>query len=565
MSWGVATQNGVSVSLASIVSLSCGATEFSPASLFTSGVQGAWYDPSDYSTLFQDSAGTTPVTAVEQPVGLMLDKSQGLVLGSELVANWATQASWSVGVTGAVFPGTTIEFDASSDRCTRPSPFTSGKTYLVTFSIVVTSTALFTIDDDGIGGGPGVLTQYFQQGTTGSYSFYLRATSSNRFRFIQSSAGTITVTSFSAKEIAGNHASQATTASRPVLRARYNLLTYSEQFDNAVWAKLQSGTGVAPAVTANYALAPDGTMTADRIVFDRGAGTLSSDISYISQSITSVSASCTGSISLRTTDGSSKTIVLRVGGTFDYAVPVTGTWTKFTLTGASPVSRLDLLAYGDRQVQVTDLLVWGADLRTGSSAGTYQRIAAATDYATAGFLPYLALDGTDDSFGTGSIDFSATDKMFVCAGLTKNSDAATAILAELSTDLNSNNGSFYLGAPINVATPSYQFRTKGTLVSSANYSNAAVAAVVTNVVTGIGDIAGDGCSLRVNGTQVASAVSDQGTGNYGNYPLYIGRRANTNFPLNGRIYQFIVCGKTLTAAELASTEAFVATKTGVTL
>lgn len=36
---------------------------------------GAWFDPSDLSTLFQDAAGTTPVTAVEQPVGLMLDKS----------------------------------------------------------------------------------------------------------------------------------------------------------------------------------------------------------------------------------------------------------------------------------------------------------------------------------------------------------------------------------------------------------------------------------------------------------------------------------------------------------
>lgn len=36
---------------------------------------GAIFDPSDLSTLFQDAAGTTPVTAVEQPVGKMLDKS----------------------------------------------------------------------------------------------------------------------------------------------------------------------------------------------------------------------------------------------------------------------------------------------------------------------------------------------------------------------------------------------------------------------------------------------------------------------------------------------------------
>jgi len=43
--------------------------------LFATGQQGAWYDPSDFSTLFQDSAGVTPVTAVEQPVGLMRDKS----------------------------------------------------------------------------------------------------------------------------------------------------------------------------------------------------------------------------------------------------------------------------------------------------------------------------------------------------------------------------------------------------------------------------------------------------------------------------------------------------------
>jgi hypothetical protein len=35
----------------------------------------AWFDPSDLSTMFQDAAGTTPVTAAGQPVGLILDKS----------------------------------------------------------------------------------------------------------------------------------------------------------------------------------------------------------------------------------------------------------------------------------------------------------------------------------------------------------------------------------------------------------------------------------------------------------------------------------------------------------
>ena len=45
------------------------------SAMFSRGEPGAWYDPSDLSTLFQDETKTTPVTAVEQPVGLMLDKS----------------------------------------------------------------------------------------------------------------------------------------------------------------------------------------------------------------------------------------------------------------------------------------------------------------------------------------------------------------------------------------------------------------------------------------------------------------------------------------------------------
>jgi hypothetical protein len=61
---------------------------FSPAELFAAGEQGAWYDPSDFSTMFQDSAGTTPVTAVGQSVGKINDKS-----GRNNHATQATAAS----------------------------------------------------------------------------------------------------------------------------------------------------------------------------------------------------------------------------------------------------------------------------------------------------------------------------------------------------------------------------------------------------------------------------------------------------------------------------------------
>ena len=45
------------------------------AALFASGERGLLLDPSDFSSLFQDIAGTTPVTAVGQYVGKILDKS----------------------------------------------------------------------------------------------------------------------------------------------------------------------------------------------------------------------------------------------------------------------------------------------------------------------------------------------------------------------------------------------------------------------------------------------------------------------------------------------------------
>lgn len=51
------------------------APAFSPDSLFSASEAGAWYDVSDSSTLFQDTAGTIPVTTAGQSVALILDKS----------------------------------------------------------------------------------------------------------------------------------------------------------------------------------------------------------------------------------------------------------------------------------------------------------------------------------------------------------------------------------------------------------------------------------------------------------------------------------------------------------
>jgi hypothetical protein len=51
------------------------ALEWSPRTLFAAGEQGVWYDPSDRATLWQNVAGTIPVTAPGQLVARVDDKS----------------------------------------------------------------------------------------------------------------------------------------------------------------------------------------------------------------------------------------------------------------------------------------------------------------------------------------------------------------------------------------------------------------------------------------------------------------------------------------------------------
>ena len=62
--------------------------------LFSNGEQVFFHDPNDLSTMFQDAAGTVPVTGAGQPVGLLLDKSKGLTLGANLISKPNTALLW---------------------------------------------------------------------------------------------------------------------------------------------------------------------------------------------------------------------------------------------------------------------------------------------------------------------------------------------------------------------------------------------------------------------------------------------------------------------------------------
>jgi len=176
---------------------------------------------------------------------------------------------------------------------------------------------------------------------------------------------------------------------------------------------------------------------------------------------------------------------------------------------------------------------------------------------------YLQFDGTDDSLATGNINFTGTDKVGVFAGLRKLSDASIGIVAELSTSSTSSNGAFAIFAPNSNGGSGAFFRSRGTATADADSTG--YAAPSTFVLCGQGDIPGDLSILRRNGIEEKRTTTDQGTGKYGNYPLYIGARGGSSLPFNGRMYGLVVRGAASTAAQITSVERYLAARSGVTL
>lgn len=176
---------------------------------------------------------------------------------------------------------------------------------------------------------------------------------------------------------------------------------------------------------------------------------------------------------------------------------------------------------------------------------------------------YLLFDGTDDGLVTSAIDFGGSDKISVFAGVRKLASTVNQCVAELSSTRSSNAGAFTLFAP-GSAGGTYQFLSRGSL-DTGTASASGYTEPVTSVITGLGDISGDTCTLRVDGVQKAQGTANQGSGNCANKPLYIGRRGTATGPFNGRLYSLIVRGGFITAEQIAANESWVAAKTGVTL
>lgn len=441
------------------------------ASLFASGEQGAWYDPSDLTTMFQDAAGTTPVTGVEQPVGRILDKS--------------------------------------------------GR---------------------------------------------------------------------------GNHATQTTTASRPTLSARVNSLLNTEDLANAYWNRFQT------TATQNFAVNHLGAQSADLVVDTTYNGehfasnlnfAVSAGISYklsfwvkkhttssgfISFGLSGAIFNWGGEVSVNLNSGSigsaggvvSKTSILDQGNGW-FLVSMT---TTAPATGTA-ILRIRLRSYSGEFVfagdGVSGVYIWGVDLRVANESPlipSYQRVNTATDYDTQGFPLYLRFDGVDDWLVTPTVNFTATDKVTVFAGV-RYFGSAAGILFELSANVNNINGSFAHSINDSVAgCESFGGRVAGIARGYQYTSPSNTTRVSTGQIDAAQPTVAAELSMRINGVvqaPVAGSTLQMGDGTFGNHPLYIGRRGGTTLPFNGRIYGLIVCGAQTDSQHITNVERLLAHKSGVAL
>lgn len=183
--------------------------------LFANGEQGFAYDPNDLTTLYQDAAGTVPVTGAGQAVGLMLDKSGALALGSELKQSALAKMIGTAPVAtfnAATGVGTVNRVDIGSQSFIVFNDAVGKKWYKVS---ITNNSAVSISLRNAVMTGVDTTLAAIQPNTTFSGYVYV---ASGFLLSIAASMGECGFTVNSIKEIAGNHAYQTTSAARPILQ-----------------------------------------------------------------------------------------------------------------------------------------------------------------------------------------------------------------------------------------------------------------------------------------------------------------------------------------------------------
>lgn len=263
--------------------------------------------------------------------------------------------------------------------------------------------------------------------------------------------------------------------SRPALNGRVNRVDTSHNLAN--WTPTGNGGAVAPVVTPNADLAPDGTLTATRVDFNCVNDAVATYESRLLHNVDSLDTAelLRTSIWLKAATAADVGKKIRIAHSNTaapyngYQHTLTADWVKVdadpTRTSLA-VTSWYLATRGTYTQATASALIWRPDIRYRSEASLpYQEVRSATDYDTAGFPLGAKFDGTDDALSVASGGGSTTS-WFFCASIrfekrnvaqTLFSDAGTntgyvvRINSSNQVEVSAGNGSAY--TTVTVTTP----------------------------------------------------------------------------------------------------------------
>jgi hypothetical protein len=148
----------------------------------------------------------------------------------------------------------------------------------------------------------------------------------------------------------------------------YNLALYSEQFNNAAWAKEAFGGSFTPIVTPNTTIAPDNNLTADTVFLDINT----SGNCFVRQLLSEVSGT-TYTFSVWLKGNGVNKIGLSGSNLLKATITPTTQWERYTITWtASSTSAKRFGLYLQSSIaSSTTVFVWGAQLEVGTTAKPY--------------------------------------------------------------------------------------------------------------------------------------------------------------------------------------------------
>jgi hypothetical protein len=240
------------------------------AATYTALAKAAGYPISLYS----DRAGTTATVGPDDPVGVLLDQSEGLALGPELVTNggFTTDTGWIYGAEWSISNGVATHSGPPSYVIQSGFTATAGS-YLITFDVSGnTNAAAFSFDNYGAFPSGG----YFSAMVSGTYRLIAYTSGGTGIRIYAGNNFNGSVDNVSIRKIPGYHATAPSDAARPVLKLDGNGRWYLDRDttdDNLpiTWPTVLSESQLGPELVSN------GTFTTDTTGWAAGASaTLSS-------------------------------------------------------------------------------------------------------------------------------------------------------------------------------------------------------------------------------------------------------------------------------------------------